>query len=97
MITRRQTIKLVAGLSPLLLLSRARGDDGACDSLGSLSRSQRRLRDVVGFQIQTKDDRMCKGCAFFTGAANTPNCGSCELLNDGPVYTTSVCDSWGDK
>lgn len=96
MITRRYVVGLLAGLVPLLALSRARAE-GACDSLKSLSRSQRRMRDVVGFQLDAEGERQCRDCAFFTADTTTSNCGSCELLNEGPVYATSVCESWGEK
>lgn len=97
MITRRHIVGLMAGLSSMLVLTRVRADEGACAKLDSLPRSQRRMRDNLGFQIQSKNEQMCRDCAFFSPDTATSNCGSCELLNGGAVYSTSVCDSWGAK
>lgn len=97
MMTRRRISGLLTGLSTLSLLSGVRADDGACAKLDSLPRSQRRIRDNLGFQIQSGNEHKCKDCAFFSADVGTSNCGSCELLDGGAVYTTSVCDSWGPK
>lgn len=94
MLSRRRFFSLAAGLSPLLLLPSARADQDACAGLNSLSRSQRGLRNALGFQIRTEGERQCHSCAFFTPASADSGCGSCSLFADGPVYADSSCDSW---
>lgn len=97
MITRRKLFYCLAGLPPLLALGHVRADENACTSLDSLSRSQRSLRKSLGFKAQTSDERKCGDCAFFSAPSNGSNCGGCSLFGGGPVYASSVCNSWAKK
>ena len=100
MITRRNLVFLLAVVSPLLGLGRARAaqDNGEpCEGLDSLSRSQRSMRRALGFKIQTEDERRCLDCAFYSADPAVPGCGGCSLLGGEPVHAASVCDSWATE
>ena len=96
---RRHLLGLLAA-SPLLLLGLAREaraqTAAVCVNLENMPPAESALRKELGFHVTSPDPaKQCAGCAFFTSTAS--DCGSCQILNNGPVTPHSVCDSWAAK
>ena len=96
---RRRLLALLAA-SPLLLLGLSRESRAQtaamCVNLDDLPPADSALRKELAFHLTSPDPaKHCSGCAFF--AATTTDCGTCQILNNGPVTPHSVCDSWAAK
>lgn len=67
----------------------------ACFNPATLTAGQVNMRKGVKFRASTDPVKRCGGCMYF--AASTEGCGKCQLLLNGPVSETNVCDSWTKK
>jgi hypothetical protein len=69
----------------------------ACANPDQLSDAERGMRASVQYTDQSPDPaKTCGGCAYFRRAADTADCGNCQILNS-PVYAQGHCTSWSAK
>lgn len=95
---RRRTLSILLASLPLAAWrAPVSADESACGNIENLPRSQRGLRDALGFELHTSGEQRCSTCAFFTASSDDSACGQCSLFNGGPVYADSVCNSWGSE
>lgn len=68
---------------------------GTCEA-GDTNPGRASMRKALEYVSPSKTPgKACAGCAFY--AATVPNCGKCQLLNNGPVSGAAVCGSWAPK
>lgn len=94
--SKRRSIFAIAAL-PLLVFgfgSRSRAA-GACYDLQALPSGQRAQRTGVKFRASTDPNKRCGLCMYFSGSPTA--CGKCQILLNGPVAATDVCDAWTKK
>ena len=68
-----------------------------CSDPQQLTESEMSMRASLQYTDQTRDPaKACGGCAYFHRAADTADCGNCQILN-GPVPVKGHCTSWSAK
>ena len=75
----------------------ARAAVPGCDA-GDTNAGRVSMRKALEYASpSTTPGKTCAGCAFYTATASAPDCGKCQLLNNGPVAASAVCSSWAPK
>ncbi len=96
--TARRHFLVLAGLSPLAMLSArsASAQAAACYDPEALPLSQKNRRRSIGYTDPSTDPKKhCGACTFFT--AGEGGCGTCAILTGGPVSAPAVCNSFAPK
>lgn len=84
---------LVGGMSAV---ASAQAPSPACYDPARLTLSQKNQRRSLGYvEPSTDDGKRCELCAFFN--ASQADCGTCVMLNGGPVSKTGLCASFAAK
>lgn len=69
----------------------------ACTDPGQLTDSETGLRASLQYTDQASDPaKACSTCAYFHRAADTTECGNCQILNSA-VEAKGHCTSWSAK
>lgn len=95
-VTRRLMLGAMA-FAPLAALRAQQPDAPAsCYDPTALPGSQRSMRRSLGFrEVSDSETKRCESCAFFK--RKDGDCGTCELLINGPTTARSVCNSWAQR
>jgi hypothetical protein len=68
-----------------------------CADPDQLTESEMSIRASLQYTDQSPDlAKACGGCAYFPRAADTAECGNCQILN-GPVHVKGHCTSWSAR
>ncbi len=95
----RRAFLAAASLVPFAGLAAASAlaaEAAACYVPATLPLSQKSRRRALGYvEVSSDPQQQCGACAFYTAKAG--DCGSCQLLGDGPVTAAAVCTSFAKK
>ena len=87
-------------MSVAVFLGACGGDQQAgsgCVDPDHLTDAEKSMRASLAYSDKSPDPaKQCRGCTYFTSAADSAACGTCQILN-GPVSVTGHCTSWSAK
>jgi hypothetical protein len=95
---RRLAASLVAVAAGRMFIAHARGaKEYVCADPKALSEAENRQRGLDNYTERSADpNKTCRGCSFFSAAAEPTACGRCAIFN-GPADPRGRCDDWAAR